>query len=114
MSGPCAGLAVLDFTRSLAGSLTSMFLADNGAEVTIVEAPAGHPLRAEPGFLVWGRGKRSVRCGSFNDDRELLHTRALAADITLEDFSPVESPAVDLDVLRRSNRRLITCSLPAF
>ena len=45
MQQPCDGVTVVDFSQSLAGALTTMFLADTGAEVITVEPPGGDPLR---------------------------------------------------------------------
>ena len=59
-SGPVAGLRVADFSRGFPGALTTMLLADYGADVVKVVGPEGDPLGTEPGFRVWNRGKRSV------------------------------------------------------
>ena len=42
-AGPMKGLKVLDLTRGLPGALTTMILADYGAEVVKVEHPSGNP-----------------------------------------------------------------------
>ena len=57
MSKPYTGLRVLDLTTTMAGSVTTMLLADFGAEVTMAHPPEGHALRGEEGFKVWRRGK---------------------------------------------------------
>ena len=44
-TGPLAGLLVADFSRILAGPYATMLLADLGAEVVKVEAPAGDDTR---------------------------------------------------------------------
>ena len=61
-SGPVAGLRVVDFSRGFPGALTTMLLADYGADVVKVVGPEGDPLGTGPGFRVWNRGKRSVAC----------------------------------------------------
>ncbi len=115
MSGPCSGLTVLDLSQSLAGTLTTMLLADFGADVLMVEPPAGHPLRAEPGFLVWARGKRSL---ALDLEHEAGRVRELTAqaDALIESFAPGEAErlGLDWDTLRALNPRLIVCSQPAF
>ena len=58
--GPLRGVRVLDLTRGMPGALTTMMLADYGAEVVMVENPAGAPLRRTHGHSMWNRGKRSV------------------------------------------------------
>ena len=55
-----AGLRVLDLSSGLAGALVSQLLADYGAEVIRVESPEGDPLRQQPAFYFWQRGKKSV------------------------------------------------------
>jgi crotonobetainyl-CoA:carnitine CoA-transferase CaiB-like acyl-CoA transferase len=55
-----AGLRVVEIGSSAAVALAGMVLADAGAEVLWVEPPGGSPLRSEPAFAMWGRGKQSV------------------------------------------------------
>ena len=59
-SGPVAGLRVVDFSRGFPGALTTMLLADYGADVVKVVGQEGDPLGMGPAFRVWNRGKRSV------------------------------------------------------
>ena len=40
--------------------MATMLLADQGAQVTKIEPPAGDPFRGELGYKVWQRGKRSA------------------------------------------------------
>ncbi len=60
MAAPLDGLRVLDLSWGLAGALATVVLADYGADVIRVEPPQGDPLRGEPAFPLWGRGKRRV------------------------------------------------------
>ena len=68
MSGPLAGLRVLDLTRVLAGPFATAILADLGAEVVKLEPPTGDDYRAigpfrdgeSALFALTNRGKRSV------------------------------------------------------
>jgi crotonobetainyl-CoA:carnitine CoA-transferase CaiB-like acyl-CoA transferase len=116
MSGPCSGLAVLDLTRSVAGALTTMMLADNGADVLMIEPPEGHPLRAEPGFLAWGRGKRSLAFDLDSAGAERVRGLAADADVLIESFGSGEAERLGLDWpdLHARNPRLVLCSLPSF
>ena len=50
MTAALEGLQVLDFTSGLPGAITTLVLADNGAEVLKVEPPGGDPDRAQPAF----------------------------------------------------------------
>ena len=64
------GIRVLDLSEGLAGPGTSMYLADQGAEVIKIEPPKGNgahgnasdPLLGDtsPGFLVLNRNKRGI------------------------------------------------------
>ncbi len=55
------GIKVIDFGNYLAGPLSTMLLADLGAEVIKVEPPGGDPMRSnESAFLGCQRGKRSI------------------------------------------------------
>lgn len=67
--GPLAGVRVLDLSSVIAGPLSTQVLADYGADVIRVEAPAGDAMRhVGPSrssamghqFLQLGRGKQSV------------------------------------------------------
>src|SRR5690606_22910426 len=58
---PLHGVRVIDFGNYLAGPLSTMLLADLGAEVIKVEPPEGDPMRAnESAFLGCQRGKCSI------------------------------------------------------
>ncbi len=60
MSGPFEGIRVLDLGTGIAAPYAAMFLADQGADVVKIEAAAGDPYRADPGFQTVNRNKRSV------------------------------------------------------
>jgi crotonobetainyl-CoA:carnitine CoA-transferase CaiB-like acyl-CoA transferase len=78
---------VVDFSWGLAGALTSLLLADFGAEVLKVEPPGGDPLRLAPGFYLWGRGKRSAILDLHRpEERARAADLAASADVLLHTF----------------------------
>ena len=60
MAGAFEHLRVLDLSWGMAGPMTTMFLADNGADVVRIESPLGDPFSEQAGYRVWHRGKRSA------------------------------------------------------
>jgi len=58
-TAPLAGIRVVDLSTTLPGAFCTQFLADCGADVLMVEAPSGSPVRALRGWPALGRGKRS-------------------------------------------------------
>ncbi|MCW2523697.1 MAG: CoA transferase [Frankiales bacterium] len=111
------GLRVLNLSGNLAGALTGMVLADNGAEVIRVERPGGDPLRANPAFAMWHRGQRSVTV-DLTAEAGQLRVRELAAgvDILVQDWRPgvAERLGLSHERLSAANPRLITCSITGF
>ncbi len=59
-AGIAADLKVVEVGSSMAVAVAGMTLADAGADVVLIEPPGGNPLREEPAFAMWARGKRSV------------------------------------------------------
>jgi crotonobetainyl-CoA:carnitine CoA-transferase CaiB-like acyl-CoA transferase len=88
-SGALDGLRVLDLTRTLPGALAGQVLADFGAEVVTIEPPGGTPLRHEPAFPFWARGKRSLEADLRDpSQREMVTGLAGRADVLLESWRP--------------------------
>jgi crotonobetainyl-CoA:carnitine CoA-transferase CaiB-like acyl-CoA transferase len=117
MAGVFDGLRVLDLSWGTAGPMTTMFLVDNGAQVTRIEPPDGDPFRGQSGYRVWNRGKRSARIDLHSGDG-LRAFRSLAAgvDIVVDSFSPgtMTRLGIDHDSLITFNPRLITCSITGY
>jgi crotonobetainyl-CoA:carnitine CoA-transferase CaiB-like acyl-CoA transferase len=113
----CEGLKVLDFSVGFSGSLSTMLLADNGAEVIKVESPEGDPARAEPAFLQWGRGKKSIVLDLKTEvGRSAAHALAKGADVIVENFRPgvADRLGIGYEVLSSINPALIYASISGF
>src|SRR5215203_3283696 len=117
MKGPLEGLQVLDLSTTLTSATVSGFLADFGAAVIAIEPPGGSPLRSQPAFPFWGRGKRSIVLDlDVPDDAEVARALAAGADIVIETFRPgvVERFGLGYDDLAPTNSRLVYVSVTAF
>lgn len=125
---PLDGYRVLDFTQNIAGPLAGQVLADLGAEVVKIEAPAGEAARhitaVLPGrpplatlFLPHNRGKKSVAVDLTTDEgRQQILRLAETADVALEGFRPgvMERMGLGPDELRSRNPRLVYARLSAY
>ena len=58
--GVLHGINVIDLSDGVAGAITTMLLANHGANVTKIEPLAGDPTRGMSGATVWHRSKRSA------------------------------------------------------
>ena len=130
MTAPLAGLRVLELARILAGPWAGQVLADLGAEVIKVEAPAGDDTRAwgppfierEKGvaaayFHGCNRGKTSVIADLRDQtDRERVTALALEADVVVENFKlgGLKKYGLDYESLSARNPRLVYCSITGF
>lgn len=121
MSGPLAGVVVVDLTTIVMGPYASQMLADLGARVTKVEAPGGDAMRhvgpkrhpgMGPNFLQLNRGKRSEQLdlktpAGLSRMMELL----AVADVFLHSLRPHTLAGLGLDYerVRAVNPRIIHC-----
>lgn len=126
MTGPLAGLKVLDLSQYVAGPYCAMMLGDMGADVVKVERPGiGDPLRRF-GPAIEGRGlyammhnrnKRSVAIDLARPGgQRLLRALAGRADVLIENFRPgvLERMGCAPDVLHRDNPRLVIARISGF
>lgn len=127
MTGPLAGIKVIEVGQALAGPLAGMILADMGAEVIKVEKPDGGDdarLWGPPFidgdalfFHATNRNKKSVTIDIKNaDDVEKLKKLVRSADILIQNLRPgiVGEMGIGPDVMIAENPRLIYCSIWAF
>ncbi len=133
MTGPLAGLRILDLTRVLAGPWATQMLADFGAEVIKIEKPGdGDDTRGwGPPFVKNGdgtqgdaayfqaanRGKWSVEIDMAKPEGQtLIRELAAKSDVVIENFKVggLKKYGLDYDSLKALNPRLIYCSITGF
>jgi crotonobetainyl-CoA:carnitine CoA-transferase CaiB-like acyl-CoA transferase len=110
------GLRVVDFSTGIAGAYCTKLFVDAGADVVILEPPAGHPLRrrGETGalFRFLHTGKRSAIAEA---GEPLLSTSTAAlvagADVVVVDAAPPDRTAATLAL---AHPDLIVVSLSPF
>ena len=114
MGGPLDGLRVVDLTSTLTGAHISQTLADFGCDVVSVEPPGGSPLRDQPAWPFWGRGKRSIVL-DLKDRRRPQVAQQLAADadVVIETWRPgvAERFGLGYDELQAENPGLVYASV---
>ncbi|MEH6476587.1 MAG: CaiB/BaiF CoA-transferase family protein [Sneathiella sp.] len=116
---PLHGLRVIDFSMLLPGPLTTLVLADLGAEVIKVEPPGGDYSRHMKGHIFEGtnRNKRSIVIDMKSpSSASIIEQLALYGDIVIEGFRPGVAKRLGFDAqsLQAVNPDLIYCSLSGF
>ena len=79
LSGPLAGLRVLEATTTWAGPMCGCLLADFGADVLKVEHPGGEIARRSPPFLPGTRPPQSFMHATVNRNMHPSACRAAGA-----------------------------------
>lgn len=116
---PLTGIKVADFSALLPGPLTTVLLADLGADVVKVEPPSGDAARTLlPGlFRSVNRNKRSVVL-DLNTTEGREHARKIAAwaDVFIESSRPgvAHRLGIGFDQLTGVNPFLVYCSLSGY
>ncbi len=133
-TGPLDGLKVVELGQLIAGPFAAKTLADFGADVIKIEAPAdardplrsgGDPLRKwrllKDGTSVWwqvqSRNKRSVALDLKQPEaQEIVRTLAAQADVLIENFRPgaMEGWGLGPDVLQAANPGLIMLRISGY
>jgi len=126
-TGPLAGVRVIDLSRLAPGPYASMLLGDLGADVTLVEAPAGaiagasraqgEAAERRRAYNPLGRNKRSIVVNLKTEaGRDLVHELAREADVFLEGFRPgvTDRLGVGYDAISASNPRIVYASLSGY
>jgi formyl-CoA transferase len=126
MSGPLAGLRVLELGQLVAGPFCGKTLADFGAEVVKIEPPGeGDPLRKwrrlRSGTSLWwqvqSRNKKSVTCDLRKPEgQEIVRRLARRSHIVIENFRPgaLEKWNLGWDALSRENPKLVLVRISGY
>ncbi|MEU5911746.1 CoA transferase [Micromonospora sp. NPDC047527] len=126
MTGPLAGLRVLDLTSTFSGPFCTLTLADLGAEVIKVEPPGGDIARQlgacrTPGmaavFLNMNRGKKSVVLDlKTPGDRAAFDRLVPTADVLVHNMRPGAAVrlAVAYEDIRAVHPAIVYCAIPGY
>ena len=114
--GALDGVRVIDFGQYIAGPMTGMLLADQGAEVVKVDPPGG-PSWQVPANATWNRGKERIALDLRQPrDQETAQQLIARADVVVENFRPgvMGGWGLGAEAMSGDNPRLIYTSLPGF
>jgi len=116
---PLIGIRVVDFSMFVPGPFCSAIFADLGAEVIKVEAPRGDPGRSyvPVQFRMENRNKRSLALDlKRGESISVVQRLAGRSDIAIEGFRPGVATrlGIDAESLKKTNPRLITCSISGY
>src|SRR5579872_690646 len=119
MSGPLAGIRVIDLTAAVLGQVATQILGDLGAEVIKIEPREGEMMRQigparHPGmaayFLNVNRNKKSVVLDLKQPEaRQAMQRLAATADVFLHNMRPAAAARLGIDYasLAQVNPRLV-------
>ncbi len=113
---PLTGIRVVDFGHYIAGPLTGMLLADQGAEVIKVDRP-GKPDYDTPANGVFNRGKQRITLDLKDaDDLATAVNLIQSADVVIENFRPgvMQRLGLGTEDMTALNPGLVYLSLPGF
>ena len=123
-NSPLSDLTILDISRLVAGNMTSLQLADFGANVIKVEPlPNGDPLRAwkKKGYSTfwkdYGRNKKSLALDfRKNGAIDILKELIKKADVLIESFRPgtLEKMGFSVEELHKLQPKLIILRVSGF
>jgi crotonobetainyl-CoA:carnitine CoA-transferase CaiB-like acyl-CoA transferase len=125
MTGPLAGVRVLDVSTVLAGPLTCQILGDYGADVIKIEHPRGDSMRghgrSKDGISLWWKMvSRNKRCLALYlgdaEGAEVFRRLAATADVVVESFRPgtFERWGLGYEALREANPGLVLVRISGF
>ena len=125
MTGPLAGVRVLDLTTMVAGPVATRMLADQGADIIKVESPSGdlmrhfNPIRngMSASFLSCNRNKRSLAVDLKATEGLVIVQKLIAtADVLVHNFRPGAAERIGLgeDAVRDIRHDIVYVSISGF
>jgi crotonobetainyl-CoA:carnitine CoA-transferase CaiB-like acyl-CoA transferase len=126
VTGPLAGIRVLDLSIALTGPYVATLMADQGAEVIKVERPGIGDIARWVGvsvngmsalYLMCNRGKRSIAVDIRTPDgASIVRALAARADVIVQNFRPgvVDRLGVGYESIRSLNPEVVYASLSGF
>jgi len=122
VSGPLAGIRIVDLSGVVSGPACTAMLADQGADVIKVETPAGDQMRRgkaspqglAPGFISCNRGKRSIALDLKRQPAcDVLWRLVERADVLVQNFRPgtIERLGFAEPEVRKHNPRIVYLSI---
>lgn len=125
MAGPLDGVRIIDMTSVISGPLGTMVLADQGADVIKIEAPAGDFTRQvatrkggySASFLNNNRNKRSVVLDLKSDaGMQALRHLLIDADVFVQNFRPgvIDRLGLGEEEVRKIRPDIIYVSIAGF
>lgn len=125
MTGPLAGIRIIDLSQIVSGPMAATMLADQGAEVIKVESPGGDPVRTlgpakgdlSAMFIAVNRGKQGLSIDLKSEGGRAILERLIAgADVIIDNFRPgtMDRLGFGYDRCRVLNPRIIYAAITGF
>ncbi|OLL32075.1 CoA transferase [Burkholderia sp. SRS-W-2-2016] len=130
MFKPLQGVRIIDMSHVIAGPMASLYLAQLGAEVIKIEAPAGGDVmrskasKNQPdcadtpsAFAAFNAGKHSMAVDIRQPEgAAIVKALAESADVFIENFRPgvVRKYGLGFDEIKKINPDVIYCSISGF
>jgi crotonobetainyl-CoA:carnitine CoA-transferase CaiB-like acyl-CoA transferase len=125
LTGPLAGIRVVDLSQIVSGPMAACILAEQGADVVKVESVGGDPIRGlgprkgdlSAMFIAVNHGKRGLALDLKKPEATTVLDRLIArSDVLIENFRPgvIDRLGFGYDRCRRLNARLVYTSINGF
>ena len=126
MTGPLAGIRIVDLSNVISGPMATQYLADQGADVIKVETPHGDmtrslgprtPDKMSAMYLTANRNKRAIALDLKSEGGKAVLAALLAqADVLVENFRPgaLTRLGFGYEDVKADHPQLIYCSIAGF